>query len=77
MRPPDGASPFGDPPVSDADSFRLSRIEAEGWNAARKYLTSGKTDDAKIAGLNPHKADPERARWLAGFRNAMDAMETK
>ncbi len=67
--------------MSDAEDFRLSRIQAEGWNAARKFLTSGQTGgqagDAKLAALNPHKADPERARWLAGFRNAMDAMETK
>ncbi len=60
-----------------SESFRLSRIQAEGWNAARSFLTSGVAGDAQVAALNPHKKDPERARWLAGFKNAMDAMETE
>ncbi len=65
--------------MTDNDAFRLSRIEAQGWNAARRIMV-GETrepDDARIAKLNPHPADPERARWHAGFKNAVGAMETK
>jgi ribosome modulation factor len=61
--------------VAASSAFRLSRIQAQGWNAARGV--PGDLDDAKIAALNPHKKDPERARWLAGFRNAMDMTEAK
>ena len=61
--------------VADSSAFRLSRIQAEGWNAARHAPAD--LSDAKIAALNPHKKDPEAARWLAGFRNAMDMTETK
>ena len=51
--------------------FRLSRIQSEGWNAARKYLVSGDAGDAKkIAALNPHTGAAERERWYAGFNNA-------
>jgi hypothetical protein len=57
----------------DAEGFRLSRIQAEGWAAARKYLSSGGTgDEQEIAALNPHRTDTERARWYAGFNSAID-----
>ena len=63
--------------LADGSAFRLSRIQAEGWKAARSFLVGGEPDDAKIASLNPHKRDPERARWLTGFRSALDTTETK
>jgi hypothetical protein len=59
--------------MTDNDAFRLSRVEAHGWNAAQRVLSDGARlpDAARIAKLNPHAADPERARWLAGFENAL------
>jgi hypothetical protein len=65
--------------MTDNDAFRLSRIEAQGWNAAQRFFATERDDasEAKIARLNPHRADPERARWRAGFDNAVGAMETK
>ena len=41
--------------------FRLSRIYAQGWNAARL--------DWRAAGapVDPYVAEPERSRWQAGF----------
>jgi hypothetical protein len=61
------------------DAFLLSRIEAQGWNAAQRVMI-GETrtlDDARIAKLNPHVSDPERARWRTGFKNAMGPAEMK
>ncbi|HEY1708663.1 MAG TPA: hypothetical protein VGG10_10400 [Rhizomicrobium sp.] len=58
--------------METSNGFELSRIQAEGWNAARKYLASGEPDDVqKIAALNPYRAPLERARWYTGFNNAM------
>jgi hypothetical protein len=54
-------------------AFALSRIQAEGWSAAQKYLPSNDAGDKKkIATLNPHSGGEERARWFAGFENARD-----
>jgi hypothetical protein len=60
--------------MANISEFQLSRIQAEGWNAARKYLVSGNNagDDKKIAALNPHSGEEERARWYAGFNNARE-----
>ena len=44
--------------------FRLSRVYAQGWNAARAALTA----DGAVA--NPYTAEPERSRWQAGFSQA-------
>ena len=56
--------------------FHLSRVQAEGWNAARKYLLDD-IDEAKIAALNPYKASEEKARWHAGFTGALQATGAK
>lgn len=48
--------------AANASAFRLSRIYAEGWNAAR---TLDRVDQA-----NPYLAEPERGRWQAGFAAA-------
>jgi ribosome modulation factor len=48
-------------------SFALSRIYAEGWNAARRLGLKG--DRAEI--LNPYMSEPERSRWLDGFTTAL------
>jgi ribosome modulation factor len=47
-----------------AIAFRLSRIYAQGWNAARTVWT---TDSAPA---NPYVAEPERSRWQTGFSSA-------
>lgn len=44
--------------------FHLSRIYAQGWNAARGVWR------ADGAAANPYDTDPERSRWQAGFQNA-------
>ena len=61
------------------DDFRLSRIEAEGWNAAQRYMAdeSAKPDDIRVADFNPYAGGAARSRWAAGFRNAVAAMGTK
>jgi hypothetical protein len=58
---------------SGAEAYRLSRIQAEGWNAAHRVgaSTLDKLDIAQIESLNPYAADPERKRWSAGFTSAL------
>jgi len=66
---------LNDKSMEGAEGFRLSRIQAEGWAAARKYLLGGGTgDQQEIAALNPHRAEAERARWYAGFNSAIDRL---
>ena len=50
-----------------ATPFRLSRIHAQGWNAARE---AWKTDGAPA---NPYDTEPERSYWQTGFRSAQAA----
>jgi hypothetical protein len=60
-------------------AFRLSRVERDGWNQAQRTMT----DDApsvgedRISMLNPYPADPERARWTVGFKNALATGERR
>ena len=58
---------------SDGEAYRLSRIQAEGWNAAHGMAASAldKLDETQIELLNPYKSDPERMRWSTGFRSAL------
>lgn len=44
--------------------FRLSRIYAQGWNAARMGRVGGHVP------ANPYTVEPERSRWQAGFSSA-------
>jgi hypothetical protein len=61
--------------METSSPFNLSRIQAEGWNAARAYLVSGDPGDVKtIASLNPYRGPVERARWYTGFNSALKAM---
>jgi hypothetical protein len=57
------------------DTFRLSRIQAEGWNAARRVATDklGQMSNSKIDALNPHVDEAERTRWSAGFKSAIES----
>lgn len=53
--------------------FRLSRIQAEGWNAARRIPASHLAElNAKaVEALNPYSKEFERIRWSAGFNDAL------
>ena len=53
-----------------AASFRLSRVYAQGWNAARQLSANTRADATAMAALNPYTSEPERTRWDKGFANA-------
>ena len=52
-----------------ANAFRLSRVYAEGWMAARSPEPIGR---AKLPIANPYKSEPEHSRWQAGFKGALE-----
>jgi hypothetical protein len=54
--------------------FRLSRIQAEGWKAARGLPLVGRKnfDATKMESLNPYSTGPERTRWAEGFMSALE-----
>ena len=56
--------------AAGAASFRLSRVYAQGWNAARQLTANSRTDAAAMAALYPYTSEPERSRWDQGFANA-------
>jgi hypothetical protein len=59
--------------MTDNTEFLLSRVFAEGWNAANK-LSASECDDLdpeRLAALNPYAADPQRASWSKGFAKAL------
>jgi len=58
--------------VVDYTSFQLSRVYAQGWNAARRLPADARLDAKAIAKLNPHMSDPERTRWSEGFSKASE-----
>jgi hypothetical protein len=69
------AARAGDGDMEVSSAFGLSRIQAEGWNAARKFLRGGDPGDAKsIAALNPYSSNPEKERWYAGFNSAVEKL---
>jgi hypothetical protein len=54
-------------------AFKLSRIYAEGWNAANS-LSANDRDGLelwRVAALNPYVIEPERSRWSEGFTKAL------
>ena len=58
----------------DISAFELSRIFAEGWNAAHK-LSGGECDRLGLrvmTALNPHREERGRSRWMEGFTKALD-----
>jgi hypothetical protein len=59
--------------ASSSEAYRLSRIQADGWNAAHRIGASAldKLDEMQIESLNPYASDPERVRWHAGFASAL------
>jgi len=59
--------------MSASTAFKLSRIYAEGWNAAMQLSAdeSARLGLVRIAALNPYSIDPERSRWREGFAKAL------
>ena len=60
--------------VSTNDTFRLSRIYAEGWNTANRLATREVEllDLGNLATLNPYTLVSERTRWTSGFSDALN-----
>ncbi len=60
------------------NEFRLSRIYAEGWNAAGALSADESTEHGarECDARNPYKDDQERARWAAGFSGALGNSST-
>jgi hypothetical protein len=58
--------------AAGATSFLLSRVYAQGWNAARQLSANAGADAATMAALNPYTSEPERTRWNQGFANASE-----
>jgi hypothetical protein len=58
-----------------SNTFLLSRIYGQGWNAARKLQAAGEPgpDKAGEAALNPYRAVEEREHWSKGFRDALES----
>lgn len=54
-------------------AFRLSRIYAEGWNAAKALPENEREDldNSDVQVRNPYPSDPERSRWSEGFTKAL------
>jgi hypothetical protein len=61
--------------MSAPSAFLLSRVQAEGWKAARSVPPSrlADLDDRAIDALNPYRIGDERKRWRKGFASACDA----
>jgi hypothetical protein len=59
--------------MTGGKAFKLSRIYAEGWNAASKLSAdeSDGLDPRGAAALNPYVVEPERSRWSEGFAKAL------
>ncbi|MBI3676353.1 MAG: hypothetical protein HY243_07015 [Proteobacteria bacterium] len=53
--------------------FALSRVYAAGWAAGSTLPSdqSGSLSEKEIDRLNPHKSGPAKARWRAGFDDAL------
>jgi hypothetical protein len=59
--------------VTTNETFRLSRVYAEGWNMANGLATREveALDFSKLATLNPYSLEPDRTRWTSGFTEAL------
>jgi len=59
--------------MTGGKTFKLSRIFAEGWNAASRMSAeeSDSLNARDIAALNPYATEPERSRWSEGFAKAL------
>ena len=59
--------------MTDVEIFKVSRIYAQGWNAANTISANdyGDLDHVKTAALNPYAVEPQRSRWSDGFQAAI------
>ena len=59
--------------ITNSETFRLSRIYAEGWNVANRLATREveALDLSKLLKLNPYTLEPDRTRWTSGFTEAL------
>jgi hypothetical protein len=57
------------------NEYVLSRIYAQGWNAAFKLTDEQRAWGDAAATLNPYPAMPERDRWAQGFSGALGAVK--
>ena len=55
----------------DLTPMKLSRVSAQGWNAARGLPASARSDSNAIADLHPYKSDPKQRHWRDGFVKAL------
>jgi hypothetical protein len=57
----------------EIDAFQLSRIYAQGWNAAKQQLADGNfgVNETHAAALNPYRSGQGAARWAKGFEEAL------
>ncbi len=55
--------------ATDPSAFALSRIHAQGWNAAKGLSSDDRAelDADRISALNPYAAGAEQLRWHEGF----------
>lgn len=58
--------------MTDSAIFKLSRIYAQGWNAANKLGAAelADMDLSQVTSLNPYVSELERTRWNEGFTDA-------
>ena len=57
------------------EAIRLSRVQAQGWNAARKAPMT--FDGRPRKAENPYPSEPDRSRWQAGFDSAQAVPSAK
>jgi hypothetical protein len=59
----------------EMNGFQLSRIYAQGWNAAKKLTADGNfgVEEMQISSLNPYRSTQEAARWTAGFEESLQS----
>jgi hypothetical protein len=62
-------------PTSETSAFALSRIESQGWNAAKQLIGAGKTniDISEVTARSPYRKEEERSRWAAGFVRGLES----
>jgi hypothetical protein len=63
--------------VKPDSAYHLSRIQAEGWNAARSIPASqlAELNDNQIDLLNPYSKGSARSRWNVGFKSALECSQ--
>jgi hypothetical protein len=64
--------------ISATSAFALSRIESQGWKAAKKLISAGESDVEMSDAVerNPYQTEGERSRWAAGFIKALESKDS-